>query len=121
MNAFDLITPLLRSLISHLLLLIWYLQLFLAFAGQLAWPVVPSLLLPLLLLLGVAFWMGWAFYYPPRKLLRVHLLGFFAGVVALAVHPAWVPVALLITLGAMAYPCHQCIRLQLPDFHEADS
>ncbi|WP_114416223.1 hypothetical protein [Marinospirillum perlucidum] len=122
MNAFDLIPPLLRLLINHLLLLIWYLQLFLAFAGQLDWPVVPTLLLPLLLLVGVGFWMNWAFYYPRRKLLWVHLVGFFVGVLALAVHPAWVPVALLITLAAIAYPCHQCIRLQLPGhLQEADS
>lgn len=120
MYFFDLLSHFTRTLISHLLLLVWWVHLLLAFAGALAWPLLPTLLLPLLLLLGVAFWMGWAFYYPPRKLLIVHLLGFLAGLLALVLHPLLIPVAFLITLGALAYPCRHCIRLQWPTvFKEA--
>lgn len=105
-----------RTLITHLLLIIWYLQLFLAFAGHLSLPVLPVIALPLMALLGLTVWVSYRYYYPPRKVLVVHLFAGVAGLMALWLHLWLIPVVYGLTLAAIAYPCRQCIRLALPVF-----
>ena len=118
MIAIDRFAQLFRLLLSHLLILLWHLQLSLAFAGDLGWSVWLCTLLPLAVFITLASWVSFHFYYPPRKLLAVHLVSFVGGLLALLLQPVLISVAFLLTLATVVYPCKQCIRLKLPAFFD---
>jgi hypothetical protein len=103
-----------RALLQHLLLILLYAGLIsdaLAGAGITGWGVLALLAMAFG---GVGTAVLWRYHYPRRKLLRVHLLGGLAGVLAAALHPLAVIAALLLCLILIALPCHDGIRLDLP-------
>ncbi|BBP44532.1 hypothetical protein [Thiosulfativibrio zosterae] len=103
----------LRSLLDHLLLIVTYLLLGLAWLSSLDLPIALVGLVVLLIGLNTA-WVQTNHYYPAPKLLVITLAGFVMGMGALAITPKAIIVAFILTLLMMHYPCKNCIRYRWP-------
>lgn len=102
-----------RSLLMHLLLIVLYLSLGLAWLGHTNLPIW------LVGLVGLAFGLNGAWvmlkqHYTHNQQLAVHGAGLVMGVVAIWITPMAILAAFIFTLLLMHYPCPNCIRYRWP-------
>ncbi|WP_044413380.1 hypothetical protein [Thiomicrospira microaerophila] len=111
-NAVHFSGQVLLGLVRHLLLIVLYLSLGLAWLSEVSFSLYWGLSL-IVLGFGLASGLAsWHHFYPWQKQLVVHLVGGALGIGALLVHAYWIgalPLAYGLTLLLMFYPCRHCI------------